>query len=745
MKKIISLILICTFLLSTSITVMATNSGYKEVFEENVICDATIQEDFEDDSVIVVFKNTESKKLRSFTNESFSEISAKSVKDLTTGTKNKIEKQRTQKVQAKSGLSVNVVSTADEMYVDENDFHQIIKIDLGVKSKENVLACIKKLEAREDILMAFPNYYFEPTSTANVNDPYYQSQWGLGNIHVSDAWGITTGSNTVKVGVLDSGIDSSHPDLANRYNSTLSKDFTTTNSPGVDIHGHGTQIAGIIGAQTNNGVGVAGVCQKVSLVSLKVSRYNDKGQLRAVWEYVADAIDYAVEKSIPILNFSYCGVNTHNSRLGVALNNYKGLFVCSTTNEREDVTNYDFAHQNYIPSQTIVVAGTNVDDVLFTFYDKEGKLKGSSYSATKVHLAAPGDNIWTTDVGGSYICTYGTSMATPYVAGVAALLKSKYPAMSASAIKYYITNNVDDIPELEGMVSTGGRLNAYKALNNVKQFTVKYNPNGGTGTMADTTVIYNNTTALRSNQFTKSGKVFVGWHSKRAYDGKCYYTNGTTKKWYLEGQQPSGYYKYLYPNNATLSKTSAIDGDVITMYAQWDVYYTVSFNSNGGTGTMQNISAKYSVPYNLTGNAFSKTGYHFDHWYAKKANGTVYCIGPSGGQWYLTSEIPDNYSRKAFDNNEYINEYSLQNLIHGDTVTMHVHWEPNAGLLGDVDMDGTVTVTDATLVQKYLSDLVTLTTAQRYLADVDYDGDVDVQDSTKIRKYASDLIRYWEE
>lgn len=670
-------------------------------------------EEFEPDRVIVVLKHKYSKinkvrQVSDFSSSLFSEVKdlsyveSYSTKDLSTTTK-----------------------------VSKNEFHQILSLKLKNPGKENVIKAITYLNTLDEVLSAEPDYIYECQEAYVPNDTRYSEQWGLEQINIEDAWNITRGSTSVKVGIFEDGI-TSHEDIASSRIVQGNKTYSSSS-----LYEHGTLVTGIIGATANNNKGIAGIA-KVKLTILD----NDK---------FVESLTYAANNNIGIINASYHYVYENDVPAGydsshaAAIQNYPGVLICSAGNDRVNLDNTPYYPAAYNFDNVIAVAATTDNDVLWTYYDNYGELKGSNYSPTKVHLAAPGDNILTTLDTGGYRSFEGTSTAAPHVTGVAALLKSKYPAMSGKAIKYYITQNVDKVSSLSGKVSTGGRLNAYKALNNVKQFTVKYNAGGGTGTMADTTVIYNNTTALRSNQFINHGATFLGWNSKRLSDNKCYYTNGSSKGWYLEGQQPSGYYKYLYPNGATLSKTSSRDGDTIMMYAQWDVRYIVSFNSNGGTGTMQSMSVQYGVPYTLTSNAFSRTGYHFDHWYAKKANGDTYCVGPSVHGWYLISDIPADYVRREFADDDYIYDYSLQDIIHGDVITMYVHWEPNAGLLGDVNMNGTVNSKDVTLIQKYLADLETLTSDQMYLADVDYNGAVTMQDASKINKYIAGIIRYWDE
>jgi thermitase len=190
------------------------------------------------------------------------------------------------------------------MLVNVKDYQKVLSLTLAEKGKDMVVRAFEQFRKseRQDILYAGPDYVVTPC--AMPNDPLTGNQWALGQIQLPDAWEIATGSQSVKVGILDSGIYAEHEDLRNRVNRTLSRDFLTTPpttpNPVIDPLGHGTHVAGICGAEGNNNTGVAGVCWNVELVSLRV--LDDVG-----WGYssnVARAIDFAGRQGIPILNLS---------------------------------------------------------------------------------------------------------------------------------------------------------------------------------------------------------------------------------------------------------------------------------------------------------------------------------------------------------------------------------------------------------------------------------------------------------
>jgi len=307
-------------------------------------------------------------------------------------------------------------------------------------------------------------------------------------ISLEQAWNITTGSSTVMVGVVDSGIDATHPALSNRINTSLSRDFTNPYYPkGIaggltdQVRGHGTAVAGVIGA---NGTGVIGINWNVTLISLKV--FPDSGSND--WSYVRNAVDYATSAAIPILNMSVGGFNT-DPVLEQYIKNYPGLAVCASGNEGENIGVYSFIPAAYNFSNVIAVGGTKYNsdspaDVSDWGAPAPGSYcpplascpGGSNFGDTTVDLFAPGTWITTTKASSNvnppgYVTgASGTSFATPFVTGVAALMKSQSSYLSAYSIKKIINKTVDKGSNLTppnslaAYCKTGGRLNANAAV-----------------------------------------------------------------------------------------------------------------------------------------------------------------------------------------------------------------------------------------------------------------------------------------
>jgi subtilisin family serine protease len=298
--------------------------------------------------------------------------------------------------------------------------------------------------------------------------------WGIFNktplktpshIQALDAWKIERGSKKVVVAVIDTGVDANHKDLAdNMWSDPKAKgpsqfgwNFVTNKANPMDDHGHGTHVAGIIGAVADLKNGVSGVAQAVSIMAVKYYSESNSGSVNL--KNTVKAIDYAVEHGAKIINYSGGGPDfSEEEYLAIRRAEAAGvLVVAAAGNERQ---NTDLVQNYYYPSayrlsNIISVAATDI---------KNDLLKSSNWGKTRVDVAAPGENIYSTIPGGKYGFMSGTSQATAFVSGMAALLLSKDPTLTPVQIKELILSSVDRIPQLSGKVATQGRVNAYSAL-----------------------------------------------------------------------------------------------------------------------------------------------------------------------------------------------------------------------------------------------------------------------------------------
>lgn len=452
--------------------------------EEKIYCTATVEDDFADNRILVVLTNAASLSMKTYSSIDFIEIGCMGVNNLTSTATELIEAKLTGKdISDKYCVSTNFITFDDFYDVDTESFHEVLCLQIGTPGKENVLKAIDTLMEREDVIYAGPDYALS-VCASEPNDTYYGQQWAASTIQLPKAWNVTTGSSSVLVGVMDTGINSSHPELSNRVNQSMSRSFlsgsTTAVSTVTDAHGHGTHVAGIIAAQGNNGVGICGVAYNTKLVSLQV--FNSSGN--GYSSYVASAIDYAEAQGIPILNLSggWSGDGIYyfyDTALYSVIANYSGLVICAAGNSGADNDSVALYPGNYSLSNLITVGASTSSDACASF---------SNYGKTTVDLFAPGVSILscyptsmctegthntenTIHYANGYHKMSGTSMATPYVTGVAALILAARPSMTAAQIKTRILSNVDEISALSNKCVSGGRLNAYLALHFTHSYT----------------------------------------------------------------------------------------------------------------------------------------------------------------------------------------------------------------------------------------------------------------------------------
>lgn len=327
---------------------------------------------------------------------------------------------------------------------------------------------IAVLEKNPLVIYAEPNEVLEATRTPDD----LGSLWGMRQIQAPAAWDETIGSrNGPVVAVVDSGVDYRHPDLAANMwtnpgerangrdddNNGVVDDLygynaAANNGDPMDDHDHGTHVAGTIAGVGNNGTGVVGVNWEGRIMACKFLRSNGKGA-------TSDAVEsilYAAREGARIANHSWGSTGTWGNRaLKDALASSPTLHVAAAGNDGQNLDEVPHYPGAFSLPNLITVAATDWSDRLASF---------SNYSANRVHLAAPGVSTYSTTPGGNYGHMSGTSMATPHVAGVAALIATKYPGASNQEIRDRLLGSADVLPQLYNRVETGGRLNAARAL-----------------------------------------------------------------------------------------------------------------------------------------------------------------------------------------------------------------------------------------------------------------------------------------
>jgi subtilisin family serine protease len=338
------------------------------------------------------------------------------------------------------------------------------------------MSTIEELRRDPRVRYAEPDYVYHVADLPD--DPSFGQLWGLDNtgqpvngtsgtpdadIDAPDAWSITTGSASVIVGVVDTGLDYNHPDLAPNVWSnpggiggcpagTHGYNAIAHTCDPMDDNNHGSHTSGTIGAAGNNGLGVAGVNWDVSLIGLKAFNASGSTTSTSIVEALQWALDAkAAGVNIRVLNNSWGGWQSSQATLDLinALAAQDVLFVAAAGNYGIPNTLLPFYPCDYPVATIICVGASTQSDQLASF---------SNYGTSSVDLAAPGTNVYSTLRAGAYGYANGTSMATPHVTGAAALLLSR-GSLSAADVKTAILDGVDVLPSLSGKVGTSGRLN----------------------------------------------------------------------------------------------------------------------------------------------------------------------------------------------------------------------------------------------------------------------------------------------
>ncbi len=354
-----------------------------------------------------------------------------------------------------------------------------IKTDLARIAGVTVEDAIGRYKNHPAVEFIEPNYVLHALEIPN--DPLFSQLWGMRNagqtggtagadIQAENAWDVFTGSSDVVVGIIDTGLDYNHPDLAanvytnpgeipgngidddgnGKVDDVRGWDFVNEDNDPMDDNGHGTHVAGTIGAVGNNGIGVAGVNWHVKIMPLKFLNASGSGSLADAVE----AITYATQMNVRLTSNSWGG-GGYSSSMQAAIADAEAhgiLFVAAAGNAGTDndaTPRYPTSYEN---ANVVSVAATDHNDALASF---------SCYGATSVDLGAPGVDILSSLPGNSYGLLSGTSMATPHVSGALALIFGRFPAIDGASAKALLLNFVDPIPALQGRCVTGGRLNAF--------------------------------------------------------------------------------------------------------------------------------------------------------------------------------------------------------------------------------------------------------------------------------------------
>jgi len=574
----------------------------------------------------------------------------------------------------------------DQLYLVKNPNFSMGKIASSTEAT-TLTSLITEIKASPLVDFAEPNYSIP--RNLKPNDPGINGQWAFKSANLIgghdpdidgfEAWDIFTGDTNVTIGIIDSGVDEDHPDLAenlwtnpgetpgngidddrNGYKDDVHGfNFADYNSDLTDNEGHGTHVAGIIGAKGNNGIGISGVMWNCKMMILKTSVDN-------LEEETLDAIIYAAISTLPpnssnlrIINYS-AGFNYKLEAIELAIKKFNSiLFVCSAGNQLPDETvqmlnndNFPIYPANFRFDNVLSVAATDENDELATW---------SHYGATTVDVAAPGTNILSTKPNNSTSVSFiapglgldpnyygrldGTSMAAPYVSGLAGLIFSSDPSLTPNDVRL----KIKELSEhggfsLEGKIASG-RISMFNCMD----------------------VMYSELTF--KNEFA-GGKLIVKGEEKNLSSGpfKKRYAKNSTLKFEAPFQENSGkeytFLKWIVtnPDNST-SFTDISNPKTIAVAKRqtWTAYYTpgkkIEFKNEAETG--ENLLETYLNVDNTdvkSGNSKSLT------FSTHPVKTNVKSTSTSGGEIV-------NFNNWNLDKTKYVN---LHNLVVSDVVTKDV-------------------------------------------------------------------------
>lgn len=546
---------------------------------------------------------------------------------------------------------------------------------------------VLQLEETDNFEFVEYNYILSPCATAN--DYHYDNQWHLSTINANTAWEITTGSPSVKVAVIDNGVELNHEDLYygndNYSNLSLTENVDYVSSTDhTPLTSHGTIIAGIIGAKTNNNVGVAGIaggygCQGVTIISYRTDC--TVGQ-------VSSAIYDAISKGVKVINISLEGYYTTTLSDAIDYAYINGVtVVCGTGNNGSSPISFPASHQ-----YTIAVGATNMLN------------KWSEYSnfGNGIDLVAPGSVIVSTckNSDGNYTSSSGTSMAAPQVAGVAALMLSANPYLTPGQIRYKLRSTCTKLSDYS--YSNGwnakvgyGLLNAFAAVVSVMDYDIE-------------------------------GPQLISSSGSYHIDNL---PSGVTVSWSLSDSYYNNGYNLLIPNypttghcvivrdqshdltDATLMAAIKINGDTIQTLTKNGIYAYEGFRGHYTSGNISsdinytmilpvipNYSTYITSP-NLCGAtvSYSNTATIPYYWAHNPYTGEIVVIMPNNSNgipivFNIDDVCGNQYTLYLFAQNNYI--MNISNDSNSITITLDENDDSERGLI--IDQLWTIEVLNAT-------------------------------------------------
>jgi thermitase len=326
---------------------------------------------------------------------------------------------------------------------DANEIPEIGVHVLELPYQASEVAFIRAFQSRPEVEFAEVDRLL-PAQQMLPNDPLYDNpnSWSLTKIDAVDAWAINTGSSNLIIAILDTGIDATHPDLASQM--VPGWNIYNNNSDTRDVYGHGTAVAGSAAAASNNAIGVASVAWGCRIMPVRISDSTGMASESAI----ANGLSWAANHGARVANISYYITGSRTISTAAKSFQSKGGVVIAAAG------NYGISETIGDDPYVITVGATDPSDLLYSWSSRGNNLD----------VVAPG-NVYTTMNGGGYGSGGGTSFAAPAVAGVAALILSTNPQLTAQQVQTILKVSADDLGATGWDSTYGyGRLNAGRAV-----------------------------------------------------------------------------------------------------------------------------------------------------------------------------------------------------------------------------------------------------------------------------------------
>lgn len=491
---------------------------------------------------------------------------------------------------------------------------------------------MEQLKGLAELEFIEPNYFLE--TDVEINDNYYSKQWDLDIIHMETAWEKELGSRDIKVAVIDTGLDYNHPDLSANY-VPLGYDWVNDDNDPMDDNNHGTHCAGTVAAAINNSIGIAGMAN-ISIFAEKCLDEDGGGYTSDI----ADGIIDATDQGAYILSCSFGG-STYSQNLKSAIDYAisKGVMViASAGNSASEDLHYPACYPG-----VIAVSATDKTDGLATF---------SNYGDW-IDIAAPGVDIYSTITNNHYDSHDGTSMACPHVAGLAALLMSKYPTYTSEQIEILLYNSAADLGDPGYDAKFGhGRINTSNVFTETPHDLAVTLEIPSTPEIGNTYVI--NATVKNNFEHIESNVDFFLYLNGSLVNSTTISTLGAEESkllnytWVPKNSGRNNFTAYA----PSVIQESFTSNNKITQFALITSNYSIVVNS-----TYNWIDASKGTELFLDDDGYSSQSLSFNFLFYNTWFSSVY-IGANG---YLsfTDPTPDDYSNDPIPSEEVDNTYLI--------------------------------------------------------------------------------------